>query len=71
MKNKKTSIIKNENSDGSDSKKIWQSNGNRNLIEKKCSAKGQYQWKVKLHIIDPRANDNIVNDSTEINLNVY
>lgn len=71
IKNKKTSIIKNENSDSFDSKKIWQPNGNRNLIEKKYSSKGQYQWIVKLHITNPRSNDTIVNDSTEINLNVY
>ncbi len=71
IKNKKVSIIKSENSDSSDLKKIWLFSGNRNLIEKKYSLKGQYQWTVKLHIIDPRTNDSIVNDSTEIDLNVY
>lgn len=51
-------------------KKNWQFTGNRNLIEKKYSSKGQYQWMVKLHIINPRNHNSIVNDSTEINLNV-
>src|SRR6185312_538211 len=68
IKNKKSLIVKKEDSDSSDSKKIWRLNGNRNLIEKKYSLKGHYQWKVKLHIINPRSNDSIVNDSTEINL---
>ena len=70
IKNKKTSVVKNESSYRSDSKKIWQPNGNYNLIEKKYTSKGPYQWVVKLHIINPRNNDTIVNDSTEINLNV-
>ncbi len=70
IKNKKISIINSENSDSSDSKKNWQFTGNRNLIEKKYSSKGQYQWMVKLHIINPRNHNSIVNDSTEINLNV-
>jgi hypothetical protein len=69
-KNKKKGIIKSENSDTSDSKKIWKFNGNRSLIEKKYSSKGQYRWMVKLHIINPRTNNSVVNDSTEINLNV-
>jgi len=71
IKNKRVSIIKNENSDSSNSKKIWQYNGNRNLIEKKYYSKGQYQWMVKLHITNPRTNNSVVNDSTEIDLNIH